>query len=43
MRCIKELKEYAANTTTELKSPIMRYMQIESKLERHINKTKKII
>lgn len=38
MKCIEELKNHAANTTTELKSPIMRYMQLESKLERHINK-----
>ena len=39
MKYIEELKEYASNTTNELKSPIMRYMQIERKLERHLRNT----
>ena len=38
MNCIEELKNYASETSKELKSPIMRYMQIESKLKKHINK-----
>ena len=38
MNCIEELKDYALTTSKELKSPIMRYMQIESKLKKHINK-----
>jgi hypothetical protein len=34
-----ELKRYAATASEELKSPILRLLQIEGRLERHINRT----
>jgi len=34
-----ELKRYAANTSEELKSPVLRLLQVEGWLEKHIKKT----
>jgi len=34
--CLKQLREYAAKETKELKSPILRLMQIEEKLSKHV-------
>jgi hypothetical protein len=39
--CLARLRAYAAKETKELKSPIMRLMQIEEKLSKHINKLNK--
>ena len=36
--CLNELREFAVKQTEELKSPILRFMQIESKLDKHISK-----
>ncbi len=38
--CLQRLREYAAKETKELKSPIMRLMQIEEKLFKHVRKLK---
>lgn len=38
LACLSELREFAVNQTEELKSPILRFMQIESKLDKHIIK-----
>jgi hypothetical protein len=38
MDCLDELRNYAGNQTEELKSPILRLMQIEYKLGRHLTK-----
>ncbi|MDH5731102.1 MAG: hypothetical protein OEZ58_19130 [Gammaproteobacteria bacterium] len=38
LRCLMELKDYAKNQSKELKSPILRLMQIEAKLEKHVAK-----
>ena len=35
---LKQLREYAAKETKELKSPILRLMQIEEKLAKHVAK-----
>ncbi len=35
LNCLDELRNYAGNQTEELKSPILRLMQIEYKLKRH--------
>lgn len=34
-----ELKKYAASTSEELKSPVLRLLQVEGWLEKHIKKT----
>ena len=34
--CLDELKDYAASQTKELKSPVLRLLQIEVKLARHL-------
>src|SRR6266850_6132330 len=34
-----ELKQYAAATSEELKSPVLRLLQIEGRLEKYINRT----
>ena len=39
--CLAELREYARNTTKELKSPVLRFMQIEEYLKRHLGKISK--
>jgi hypothetical protein len=36
--CILKLRNYAAKETKELKSPILRLLQIEEKLKKHINR-----
>ena len=36
--CLKQLREYAAKETKELKSPVLRLMQIEEKLNKHVSK-----
>lgn len=40
-KCLVQLREYAAKETKELKSPILRLMQIEEKLTKHIDKLEK--
>ncbi|HDT0712745.1 TPA: hypothetical protein QIC04_002500 [Morganella morganii subsp. morganii] len=36
--CLSQLREYAAKETKELKSPILRLMQIEEKLAKHVSR-----
>ncbi len=36
--CLKKLREYARKETKELKSPVLRLMQIEEKLSKHLTK-----
>ena len=36
--CLKQLREFASKETKELKSPILRLMQIEEKLGEHLKK-----
>ena len=38
-RCLDTLREYAARESKELKSPILRLMQIEERLKGHLTKT----
>jgi hypothetical protein len=38
LKALNELREIATLTTEELKSPVMRYLQIEGKLNRHIKR-----
>lgn len=38
LNCLTQLREYAAKETKELKSPILRLMQIEEKLAKHVSK-----
>lgn len=35
--CIKELKDYAFGTKRTMESPVMRYLQIETRLKTHLN------
>lgn len=37
-RCLDELREFARNETKELKSPIMRMIQIQEHLDKHLQK-----
>jgi hypothetical protein len=37
-KCLMQLREYAAKETKELKSPMLRLMQIEEKLAKHVAK-----
>ena len=37
-RCLDALREYAAGETKELKSPVLRLMQIEEKLKKHLSR-----
>lgn len=37
LNCLSQLRKYAAKETKELKSPILRLMQIEEKLAKHIS------
>lgn len=37
--CLDELRSFAARETKELKSPVLRFMQIEEKLRKHLKKT----
>ena len=39
--CLAELREYARNETKELKSPVLRFMQVEEYLKRHLGKISK--
>ena len=39
--CLAELREYARNETKELKSPVLRLMQIEESLKKYVGKTAK--
>ena len=38
LNCLTQLRKYAAKETKELKSPILRLMQIEEKLTKHVAK-----
>jgi hypothetical protein len=40
LNCLTQLRKYAAKETKELKSPILRLMQIEEKLKKHVPKLK---
>jgi Holliday junction resolvase-like predicted endonuclease len=40
-RCLTALREHAARETKELKSPVLRLMQIEEKLSKHLNRRSK--
>ena len=35
-KCLNELRDFAAKETKELKSPILRLMQVEEKLKKHL-------
>ena len=35
-KCLSELREYARKETKELKSPVLRFLQIEEKLSKHL-------
>ena len=37
-KCLDQLREYAKKETKELKSPVLRLMQIEEKLCKHLTK-----
>jgi len=37
-QCLSELRTYASKQTKELKSPVLRYLQIESYLSKHLKK-----
>ncbi len=37
-KCLSKLRAYAAKETKELKSPILRLMQIEEKLTKHVSR-----
>ena len=37
-KCLNKLREYASTETKELKSPVLRLMQIEEKLSKHLEK-----
>jgi len=39
--CLAELREFARNETKELKSPVLRFMQVEEYLKKHIGKITK--
>jgi hypothetical protein len=39
--CLAELREYACSETKELKSPVLRFMQVEEYLKRHISRISK--
>jgi hypothetical protein len=39
--CLAELREYARSETKELKSPVLRFMQVEEYLKRHLGKISK--
>jgi hypothetical protein len=39
--CLAERREYARSETKELKSPVLRFMQVEEYLKKHISKTSK--
>lgn len=44
--CLTELRDYARNSTKELKSPVLRFMQVEEYLKKHIGRisnTKKLL
>jgi hypothetical protein len=40
MTCLKELRGYAITDTKDNKSPIIRLMQIEEYLKKHLDKIK---
>ena len=37
-KCLDELRAFTARETKELKSPVLRFMQIEEKLKKHLDK-----
>lgn len=41
LKALNELRAIASITTEELKSPVMRYLQIEEKLKKHVEKINK--
>ena len=36
LSCLREMRAYAAKATAELKCPVMRFMQIEERLNKHV-------
>lgn len=40
--CLEELRKYAGEETKELKSPVLRLMQIEEYLRKHVSKLSKV-
>jgi hypothetical protein len=40
-KCLSELKTYAADKTEELKSVVLRFMQVEAYLDKHLRKIRK--
>ena len=40
--CLAELRDYAASQTKELKSPVLRYLQIEESLSKHLKNLTRI-
>ena len=41
MKCIEELRKVALTKPEEIKTPILRFLQIEEKLKAHISKIEK--
>lgn len=39
LECLNELRQYASNETKEIKSPVLRLLQIEEHLKRFLNKS----
>ena len=39
--CLVELREYASSKTEELKSPVLRFMQVEEYIKKHVSKISK--
>ncbi len=35
-KCLNELREFASNQSKEMQSPVLRVMQIEEKLKKHL-------
>ena len=38
MDCLKELREFAAKETKDIKSPVIRYLQVEEYTKKHVKK-----
>ncbi len=38
MNCLKELREFAAKETKDIKSPVIRYLQVEEYTIKHVKK-----
>ena len=38
INCLKELREFAAKETKDIKSPVIRYLQVEEYTKKHVKK-----